>query len=153
MRRRLRFTIQQSPPVSLFSFLDILGGTIGILILIISVFFIQMQSGKQIVQMVAETSQVEKKTPRYIICNGNGIVEIHDVGNSFEENLDSPKIGALIERIRNSNKREYLIIGVRPNGFEDFKVLRNRAESSGVTLGYEPIDVGWRIRAPGGKLL
>lgn len=152
MRRRLR-TIQQSPPVSLFSFLDILGGTIGILILIISVFFIQIQSGKQIVQMVAETSQVEKRTPRYIICNGNAIVEIHDVGNSFEENVDSPKIGALIERIRNSNKREYLIIGVRPNGFEDFKVLRDRAESSGVTLGYEPIDVGWRIRAPGGKLL
>jgi len=152
MRRRLR-TIQQSPPVSLFSFLDILGGTIGILILIISVFFIQMQSGKQIVQMVAETSQVEKRTPRYIVCNGNGIIEIHDIGNSFEENLDSPKIGALIERIRSSNKREYLIIGVRPNGFEDFKVLRDRAELSGVTLGYEPIDVGWRIRAPGGKLL
>lgn len=152
MRRRLR-TIQQSPPVSLFSFLDILGGTIGILILIISVFFIQMQSGKQIVQMVAETSQVEKRTPRYIVCNGNGIIEIHDIGNSFEENLDSPKIGALIERIRSSNNREYLIIGVRPNGFEDFKVLRDRAESSGVILGYEPIDVGWRIRAPGGKLL
>lgn len=152
MRRRLR-TIQQSPPVSLFSFLDILGGTIGILILIISVFFIQMQSGKQIVQMVAETSQVEKRTPRYIVCNGNGIIEIHDIGSSFEENLDSPKIGALIERIRSSNNREYLIIGVRPNGFEDFKVLRDRAESSGVILGYEPIDVGWRIRAPGGKLL
>jgi hypothetical protein len=153
MSRRLKSTRQQSTPISLFSFLDILGGTIGILILIISVFFIQLQTGKQIVQMVAETSQIEKKIPRYIVCNGNGLVEIHDDGNSFKANLDSPKIVALLDRIRRSNKREYLIIGVRPSGFQDFKVLRDRAESSGVTLGYEPIDVGWRIRAPGGKLL
>lgn len=153
MSRRRRLTRQQSPPISLFSFLDILGGTIGILILIISVFFIQLQTGKQIVQMVAETSQIEKRFPRYIVCNGNGLVEIHDDGNSYNVNIGSPKIGALLDRIRGNNKREYLIIGVRPSGFQDFKILRSRAESLGVTLGYEPIDFGWRIRAPGGKLL
>ena len=71
MSRRLKSIRQQSTPISLFSFLDILGGTIGILILIISVFFIQLQTGKQIVQMVAETSQIEKKIPRYIVCNGS----------------------------------------------------------------------------------
>lgn len=153
MSRRRRLTRQQSPPISLFSFLDILGGTIGILILIISVFFIQLQTGKQIVQMVAETSQIEKRFPRYIVCNGNGLVEIHDDGNSYNVNIGSPKIGALLDRIRGNNEREYLIIGVRPSGFQDFKILRSRAESLGVTLGYEPIDFGWRIRAPGGKLL
>ena len=153
MSRGRRLERKQSPPISLFSFLDILGGTIGILILIISVFFIQLQTGKQIVQMVAETSQVEKRLPRYIVCNGNGLVEIHDAGSSFRVTLGSPEISALLVRIRSNNKREYLIIGVRPSGFEDFKVLRARAESSGITLGYEPIDFGWRIRAPGGKLL
>jgi len=153
MSSRRRLTRQQSPPISLFSFLDILGGTLGILILIISVFFIQLQTGKQIVQMVAETSQIEKRLPRYIVCNGNGQVEIHDEGNSFKVNIGSPKISELLDRIRANNKREYLIIGVRPSGFQDFKVLRSRAESLGVTLGYEPIDFGWRIRAPGGKLL
>ena len=81
------------------------------------------------------------------------MTEIHDDGNSYNVNIGSPKIGALLDRIRGNNKREYLIIGVRPSGFQDFKILRSRAESLGVTLGYEPIDFGWRIRAPGGKLL
>ena len=42
---------RRTSPVSLFSFLDILGGTVGVLTLIIAVFLIQMGQGKQIVQL------------------------------------------------------------------------------------------------------
>ena len=54
--------------------------------------------------------------------------------------------------MRNSKDR-YLIIGVRPEGFNDFEALRARAEALGVPVGYEPLDNGWRIRAPGRSIL
>lgn len=143
----------QSNPVALFSFLDILGGTIGVLVLIIAVFFVQMKGGRQIVQMVAETSKEESSSASYIICNGGGLVEIHEVGRSYTTRVDDDRITALIDQIRGSGGKRYLIIGVRPNGFDDFERLRRMGESAGIDLGYEPLDEGWRIRAPGGKLL
>lgn len=154
MRKSTRKTGRaQPPPVTLFSFLDILGGTIGVLILIISVFFIQLQAGKQIVQLVAETSDIEASTPSYIICNGGDDVEIHDQGTSYVTTIGDARVSQLIEKIRQNKDRQYLIIGVRPNGFEDFDRLRRKSEIAGISIGYEPLDEGWRIRAPGGKLL
>jgi hypothetical protein len=154
MRKSRRNTgRRQPPPVTLFSFLDILGGTIGVLILIISVFFIQLRAGKQIVQLVADTSKIEASTPSYIICNGNDNVEIHEQGMSYVTRISDKRISQLIERIKQSKGKQYLIIGVRPNGFDDFERLRSWGETAGISLGYEPLDEGWRIRAPGGKLL
>jgi len=144
---------QSVPPVTLFSFLDILAGTVGVLVLIIAVFFLQLKEGRQIIQLVAETSEVQKSVPSYIICNGSGQVEVHDQGGSFSASISDQRVAALIERIKKSNRAQYLIIGVRPDGFDDFGELRRRAESSGIQIGYEPLDKGWRIRAPGGKLL
>jgi len=144
---------QSVPPVSLFSFLDILAGTTGILILIIAVFFLQLKDGKQIIQLIADASIAQKSIPSYIICNGAGKVEIHDGGLSFTTSLSDQRVSALIEQIRKSNDSQYLIIGVRPDGFDDFEALRARDETAGIKIGYEPLDQGWRIRAPGGKLL
>ena len=153
IRSRQRPRAGQLPPVKLFSFLDILGGTIGVLILIISVFFIQLKAGKQIVQMVAETSQAEQSVASYIICNGSGEVEIHESGQSYTTDIRDGRVSALIDKIKKSRGKQYLIIGVRPSGFDDFERLRSQGESAGISLGYEPLDEGWRIRAPGGKLL
>lgn len=152
-RSRQRTRGGQLPPVTLFSFLDILGGTIGVLILIISVFFVQMKAGKQIVQMVAETSQAEQSVASYIICNGFGEVEIHEGGKSYATDISNRRVSDLMDKIKKSRGKRYLIIGVRPSGFDDFKRLRSQGESAGISLGYEPLDEGWRIRAPGGKLL
>lgn len=153
MRLKRIISRSQANPVALFSFLDILGGTIGVLILIISVFFTQLNAGRQIVQMIAETSKEESSAASYIICNGSGLVEIHEEGNSYTASIEDPRIEALISQIKKSSRKRYLIIGVRPNGFDDFERLRRKGESAGIDLGYEPLDEGWRIRAPGGKLL
>lgn len=144
---------QSVPPVSLFSFLDILAGTIGILILIIAVFFLQLKEGRQIVQLIADASTVQNSVPSYIICNGDGKVEMHDQGESSSMSISDLRVAGLIERIRKSNGSQYLIIGVRPDGFNEFEALRQKAEAAGIKIGYEPLDEGWRIRAPGGKLL
>ena len=141
-----------SAAVSLISFLDILGGTIGALTLIIAIFLIQMGRGNQIVQLESKHSNYQDKTASYIICNGNGVVELHAGGKPQTTMLNSPILESVLAEL-NSDKRRYLIIGVRPNGFDDFENLRRRAERLKIPVGYEPLDAGWRIRAPGGELL
>jgi len=150
MSRRL--VKRKTAQVSLFSFLDILGGTIGILTLIIAVFLIQMGQGNQIVQLVSDGSDYQDRVASYIICNGKGSVDIHDGGLAKKSNLNSGLVQNLLMSMRDSKDR-YLIIGVRPDGFNDFEALRARAEALGIPVGYEPLDNGWRIRAPGGSIL
>lgn len=153
MTRILAKRRRSMPPVSLFPFLSILAGTIGILVLMISVFISQMKMGHQIVELVVETSQEQARTASYIICNGSKLIEIHDDGESFQTNLGDPRVDSLIKAIQANQASRYLIIGVRPSGFSDFEELRDRAEAAGIDIGYEPLDEGWRIRASGGKLL
>ncbi len=148
-RRVIQRTTAQ---VSLFSFLDILGGTIGILTLIIAVFLIQMGQGNQIIQMVSDGSAYQDRVASYIICNGQGRVDVHDDGIAQSVDMNSGMVQNLLMSIRNSKDR-YLILGVRPDGFDDFEALRARAEDMGIPVGYEPLDNGWRIRAPGGAIL
>ena len=143
---------RKTAQVSLFSFLDILGGTVGILTLIIAVFLIQMGQGNQIVQMVSDGSAYQDRVASYIICNGQGRVDVHDDGIAESTGINSGLVQNLLVSIRNSNDR-YLILGVRPDGFDDFEALRARAEAMGIPVGYEPLDNGWRIRAPGGSIL
>ena len=148
-----RRTLQRkNAPVSLFSFLDILGGTIGILTLIIAVFLIQMGRGNQVVQMVSEGSSYQDRQASYIICNGNGKVEIHSEGKATSSSAYGDQVQAFLRALRADQSR-YLIFGVRPEGFDDFERLRSQAESMNIDVGYEPLDDGWRIRAPGGALL
>ena len=143
---------RKTAQVSLFSFLDVLGGTIGILTLIIAVFLIQMGQGNQIVQMVSDGSAYQDRVASYIICNGQGRVDVHDDGIAQSVDMNSGMVQNLLMSIRNSKDR-YLILGVRPDGFDDFEALRARAEDMGIPVGYEPLDNGWRIRAPGGAIL
>lgn len=143
---------RRTAQVSLFSFLDILGGTIGILTLIIAVFLIQMGQGNQIVQMVTDGSTYQDSVASYIICNGQGKVDVHDDGIAESTFIDSNLVQNLLISISKSKGR-YLILGVRPDGFDDFEALRARAETMGIPVGYEPLDNGWRIRAPGGSIL
>lgn len=143
---------RRTAQVSLFSFLDILGGTIGILTLIIAVFLIQMGQGNQIVQMVSDGTAYQDRVASYIICNGQGRVDVHDDGIAESAGINSGLVLNLLMSIRNSKDR-YLILGVRPDGFDDFEALRARAEAMGIPVGYEPLDNGWRIRAPGGSIL
>jgi hypothetical protein len=147
-----RIVKRRPAPISLFSFLDILGGTIGVLTLIIAVFLIQMTRGNQIVQMVSEGQQFQDRIASYIICNGDGYVELHDGGTPQSTTINSAIVSKFLRELK-SDPNRYLILGVRPKGFDDFERLRNRAESLNIQVGYEPLDDGWRIRAPGGELL
>ena len=141
--------------VSLFSFLDILGGTIGILTLIIAIFMLEMKHGKQIVQLVSEGSHFQSKKPSYFICESEWTMSIHhdEMVLPNTSSWGNHHVKSVLKDIRTERYDRYLIIGVRPNGYQCFERMRDQAEEAGIDVGYEPIDDGWRIRTSGGNYL
>lgn len=149
MARSTRRRRPLKAPVSFFSFLDILGGTIGVLVLIVAVFTMQIKPNNKNVQLMASDEyDVQYKRPSYIICNGGGILEVHHNGEQRFIRLQAGGLEDLIRGIRMQGQSRYLIIGVRPKGYDDFEKVRALAEASGISLGYEPLDEDWKIRAP-----
>lgn len=52
----------------------------------------------------------------------------------------------LLQRIHREKDSEYLVIMVRPSGFDTFVALRNFILEQGLDVGYEPIDQNWNLR-------
>lgn len=150
MARHRHRRVSNVPSISLFPFIDVLGGTIGILVLLIAIFAIQMQSGSRVIQLFADTGSVQTKSPRYVICDGKGVRLFN---GSSEESIRSDSLGdgrlaSFLGELQSNSKRLYLIIGVKPSGFEIFKTVRSMAEGLKVDVGYEPLDEGWQIKLP-----
>ena len=144
---RRKYINNKKVPISLFSFLDILGGTIGILTLMIAIFMIQMSINNEVVNITTVPGSLEdKKNLSFIVCNGNGKISISHNQITNETNIESAQIDKLL--IEMEDREKHLIIAVRPNAFEDFKKLRNRVEKLNISVGYQPIDQDWEIKFP-----
>ena len=142
---RRKYISNKEIPINLFSFLDILGGTIGILTLMIAIFMIQMSINNEIVNITPVPGSLEeKKNLSYIICDGNGQVLIHHNQITNKSDINSNLIDNLLAEMK--DKENHLIIAVRPNGFEDFRNLRDRIENLNISAGYQPIDQDWEIK-------
>ena len=142
---RRKYISNKQIPINLFSFLDILGGTIGILTLMIAIFMIQMSINNEIVNITPVPGSLEeKKNLSYIICDGNGQVLIHHNQITNKSDINSNLIDNLLAEMK--DKENQVIIAVRPNGFEDFRNLRDRIESLNISAGYQPIDQDWEIQ-------
>ena len=142
---RRKYISNKEIPITLFSFLDILGGTIGILTLMIAIFMIQMSINNEVVNITPVPGTLEdKKYLSYIICNGNGQVVINHNQITNQTNINSKLIDDLL--IELEDREKHLIIAVRPDGFEDFRNLRDRIETLNISVGYQPIDKDWEIK-------
>ena len=139
------------PEQNLESFLDILTCTIGIFILMIIIMTMQAVN-QQEVTIVAKTegeNGVNKsKNPRYIECRDQGVI-IYP-GEEFvpQEKLNEPNsaVTKLITQIQKNRDHEYLIVAVRSNGIDTFKLVRNLVEKAEIDIGYEPIDANWQLK-------
>ncbi len=150
MRNRRRRHNSQ-PGQNLESFLDILTCTIGIFILMIIIMTTQAVN-RQEVTIVAQTegeNGVNKsKNPRYIECRHNGVILYP--GEKFvpQEKLNDPNsaVTKLIAQVQKNRDREYLIVALRSNGIDTFKLVRNLVERAEIDIGYEPIDANWQLK-------
>ncbi|MGK7895531.1 MAG: hypothetical protein AB4372_18425 [Xenococcus sp. (in: cyanobacteria)] len=148
---RRRSIARQSTEVELFPFLSILACTIGTLILLIIVLTTQALN-KQEVTIVARTEGEnginKSKNPRYIECKSDGVILYP--GEEFvpQEKLNEPNsaMSKLIAQVQKNRDSEYLIVAVRSNAIDTFKLVRNIVERAEIDIGYEPIDANWQLK-------
>ena len=135
--------------VDLFSFLNIMTATIGVQTLLLVVFALQIKPGIQSVQLLPAGGAGAGKQGNYIICNGNGELEILESGKEIQKtSINNNEIDVILDRINNQTKPQYVVIGVRPSGFSDFESIRSKLEYREMEFGYEPIEKNLDIKFP-----
>ncbi len=139
--------------IELFPFLSILACTIGTLILLIIVLTTQMVGSQREIRIIAKTetgSNLTKK-PRYLECNGDGVVIYPR--EVFVDKKNLYKTGSpflkLLDELKNKRDTEYLIVAVRPDGIDVFQEIRELIEKQGIDIGYEPIDQKVKLKIDG----
>jgi hypothetical protein len=138
--------------IRLFSFLDVLGGTVGILCLLIAVLLLEVGRQEPIVQLEADDVDLPSRQITTVICTDSQHLLLHHNGESLALDVGSPALIEVLDSLENDPRRA-LVVGVRPGGFAAFRTLRRQAEQRRIPLGYEPLDDGWRIRTAGGAML
>ncbi|BAY50981.1 hypothetical protein NIES2134_114370 [Thermostichus vulcanus NIES-2134] len=148
MRRRQSHPLQ----LDLFPFLSILACTIGTLILLVVVISASgLGRERSNVQILArENAQNGERTPHYLECRREGVIIHPQKVLVPKADLDQPTsaLGILLANLRRQGDREYIIIAVRPDGFDCFEEVRYQAEQAGVALGYEPFNAEWKLCVP-----
>jgi hypothetical protein len=147
MRKRYRSSKTET---ELFPFLSVLACTIGALILLIIVMTTETLGNNPEITIIAknEFGMNQKKQPRYIECQENGVL-IHPsevfVPLAEMEQPDSPLQKLMIE-VKEKQDQEYVIVAVRPSGIEVFQKVRELIETQGIDIGYEPIEEDWKLK-------
>ncbi len=147
---------RQAIELELFPFLSILVCTIGTLILLIIVVTSQILSSQRQVTIIArsEHGQNQTKTPRYIECQGNGIIIHPNQELVLKEDIDSPSsaLRRLLDEVSSRRNQEYLIVAIRPDGIDVFDKVRSLIERENIDIGFEPIDEGWQLKIQNSSL-
>ena len=135
--------------VDLFSFLNIMTATIGVQTLLLVVFALQIKPGIQSVQLLPAGGAGAGKQGNYIICNGNGNLEVLESGKKIQKiSINNGEIEVILDRINTQSRPQYVVIGVRPRGFSDFEAIRSKLEYREMQFGYEPIEKNLKIKFP-----
>ena len=141
--------------VSLFPMFNILICTLGVLIFILGALAtLALGVGKSISVEVSEgldgTSFDHTKMPNYIEWDGarlvahpgnetaefaediSGIENYGDTYDYMEKEVEGTDLGELMDRVRKSNGKEYVVLLVRPSGFDSLYEVRGYIESQGI---------------------
>ena len=149
MARSKRGGKSRGQSVDLFSFLNIMTATIGVQTLLLVVFALQIKPGIQSVQLLPAGGAGAGKQGNYIICNGNGNLEVLERGKRVQKiSISNDEIDVILDRIKNQSKPQYVVVGVRPSGFSDFESIRSKLEYREMQFGYEPIEKNLDIKFP-----
>lgn len=134
----------------LFPFLAVLACVIGTLILLVILVTSGLLGSKRSITLIAQTSTGQNVTlrPHYVEVTGDGVV-LHPGGERVPAaqlgKRDTP-LDRLLRQVARNREREYVIVALRPSGYEHFDRVRDQVEGRGIKIGYEPIDEGWTLR-------
>lgn len=137
--------------MDLFSFLNIMTATIGVQTLTLVIFALQIKPGVKAVQLLPAGGEGIGKTGNYIICNKGGELDMLVGSERMTANINDDQIDSIIEGLTKKESPQYLLIGVRPEGYMCFDKLRSKAEFNKIEFGYEPIESDLKIKFPESK--
>jgi hypothetical protein len=152
--------------VNLFPMFNLLLCTLGVLIFIlITITIISMGTGKRIAITPAQIEGTKHdKEPVYLEWTGTEVVahpsrdatrlgsDLHAsetwgaVFAHLDGALQGTTAGRLIANVASSSGKQYIIVLVRPSGFQSFIGFRGYLESKGIDIGYEPVEQNWTVR-------
>ncbi len=162
---------QKTITVWLFPFFNIMLCTLGILILIGgTVTGFSLEATGIVIKNAYLTSVTgpDKKLPVYIEWNGKTLLvhptlkstpvtipatvlgdNIEEFLADFEYEIRNTYFGRLLECVKIKRDRRYLVILIRPSGFDNFLLLREFLLAQGIDIGYEPLGQHWDLKATG----
>ena len=134
--------------MDLFSFLNIMTATIGVQTLTLVIFALQIKPGVKAVKLLPAGGEGKAKSGNYIVCNQNGELDMLIKNQRLTMNVNNDNIDSIIEDLSSDEKPQYLVLGVRPEGFSCFEKLRSKAEFNKLEYGYEPIESDLEVQFP-----
>ena len=136
------------PGVDLFSFMNIMAATIGVQTLLIVISALQIKPGVQAIRLLPAGGAAKGLQANYILSNGNGELEL--IGPQGRQTVasDAAAVETFLDRIAEKRREQYLVIGVRPEGYLDFEAVRSKAELRKITVGYEPLEPDLKVITP-----
>ena len=135
--------------MDLSSFLNIMTATIGVQTLTLVIFALQIKPGVNVVKLLPAGGESKSKNGNYIVCNKEGNMNMLIRNESMDMNINDEKIDVIIKSLGTDETPQYIIIGVRPEGYLCFEKLRSKAEFNNLEYGYEPIESGLKVKFPG----
>ena len=134
--------------MDLSSFLNIMTATIGVQTLTLVIFALQIKPGVNVVKLLPAGGEGKGKSGNYIVCNKEGEMDMLIRNKRMGMNIDDEKLDIIIKDLGSDEKPQYLIIGVRPEGYLCFEKLRSKAEFNKLEYGYEPIENELKVKFP-----
>jgi len=147
MARRHRRS-STAPGVSLFSFMNIMAATIGVQALMMVISALQIRPGVQAIQLLPAEGAGQGREANYILVNGGGELELIGPKQRRTVRTGDDAVEAFLDRIASRNSEQYLVIGVRPEGYVDFEAIRSKAELRKIMVGYEPLEPDLKVLVP-----
>ena len=147
MARRHRRS-STAPGVSLFSFMNIMAATIGVQALMMVISALQIRPGVQAIQLLPAEGAGQGREANYILVNGEGELELIGPKQRRTVRTGDDAVEAFLDRIASRNSEQYMVIGVRPEGYVDFEAIRSKAELRKIMVGYEPLEPDLKVLVP-----
>lgn len=150
--------------ISLFPMFNILACTLGVMVFILATVAVVSLGADKAVEIVAVVApdDPEPRIPIWLEWDGTDLTMLPtgdqvSLDRALEEiptwdetyayissTLAGTRLGARIADVGLNNENQYIVLLVRPSGFDDFLEVRTYFEFLGVDVGSEPIDQSWQ---------
>ena len=112
--------------MDLSSFLNIMTATIGVQTLTLVIFALQIKPGVKAVKLLPAGGEGKAKSGNYNVCNKQGELDMLIRNERMDMNINDEKLDGLIKSLGSDETPQYIVIGVRPEGYTCFEKLRSK---------------------------